>query len=80
MSAIGSNEPQAQWEIIQVLQRYCRAMDRIDAELGYSCAGSARRSTGPGLVEEFGALRTRIGNISVVKSISSIDCRLIRRR
>jgi hypothetical protein len=55
-------------------------MDRIDAELGYSCAGSARRSTGPGLVEEFGALRTRIGNISVVKSISSIDCRLIRRR
>jgi hypothetical protein len=36
MSTIGTDEMQAQWEIIQVLQRYCRAMDRIDAELGHS--------------------------------------------
>lgn len=59
MSAIGTDELQAQWEIIQVLQRYCRAMDRIDAELGYSVwhedgladMGDLFRGTGRGFID-----------------------------
>jgi hypothetical protein len=59
MSAIGTDHPCAQWEIIQVLQRYCRAMDRIDAELGHSVwhedgladYGEVFRGTGRGFID-----------------------------
>jgi hypothetical protein len=36
MSVIDVEGLAAQLEITQVLQRYCRSMDRIDAELGYA--------------------------------------------
>lgn len=59
MSAIDVESLAAHLEITQVLQRYCRSMDRIDAELGYSVwhedgiadYGSIFRGTGRGFID-----------------------------